>query len=80
MIGPQWRKPLRLAALVYMLFGPIATIINVYQTSSRPEFEIVGAPATFWLHILTGLVSTVIQGGVLLALLSIDERLERKEA
>ena len=75
MIGPQLRKALIWAAVVYMLFGPASTLIQLYETSSRPDFEILGSSTQFWIGSLAALVATVVQGGVLLVLLSIDKNL-----
>ncbi len=75
MIGPQLRKILTWAAVLYMLLGPLLSVLSLFETTSRPEFEILGSSAQFWIGHLVGLVSTVVQGGVLLVLLSIDKNL-----
>jgi hypothetical protein len=78
MIGPQLRKGLRWAAVVYMLFGPIVSASRFYQMVTAPNFEVMGSQFDLWTAFLLGIATTVVQGGVLLVLLSIDERLERK--
>ncbi len=80
MIGPEIRKALRLGAILYMVFGPLITLINVYESTSSPNFQIIESTLNFWLATIAGLVSTVIQGGILIALLSLDARLERRWA
>ena len=80
MIGPQLRKALSWAAVIYMLAGPIVVGVGLYERTTNPGFEIVGAPFMYWLQSLVGLVATVVQGGVLLVLLSIDQRLQNRSA
>lgn len=76
MIGPQLRKLLRWAAVIYMVFGPLSTAWHFYEAITRPGFQLTDSTPVMWISMLAGLVFTVVQGGVLLVLLSIDERLK----
>jgi hypothetical protein len=75
MIGPNLRKALRWAAVILMLFGPAMAVIRIYELL-QTDFMLTDSRLDFWLGSLVGIASTVVQGGVLLVLLSIDERMQ----
>ncbi len=80
MIGPNLRRALRWAAIILMLFGPLSSVFYIYEMISKPEFTLVGSSGQFWISTLATFASTIVQGGVLLVLLSIDERLQEAKA
>jgi hypothetical protein len=80
MIGNHLRKGLRWAAVLLMLFGPVAAGLFIHGQLGNPNFEVVGAPWQFWLGSVMSLVSPIVQGGILLVLLSIDERIQARGA
>ncbi len=79
MIGPRLRLALRIAAWAVIMIAPITAVVMVAETLSGtnnvfPE----GGEWRFFLSLVYGAALPVVQGGILLALVSIDERIERK--
>ncbi|MBL7660666.1 hypothetical protein INQ28_30740, partial [Escherichia coli] len=64
------------AAVILMLFGPLSSVVSVYELFVRSDFTLVGSSGQFWISTFATFASTIVQGGVLLVLLSIDERLQ----
>lgn len=77
MIGPNLRKFLRVAAWVLIAFGPLLTLMSLIDLASSPGGILQGALRAS-ISLAVGLVSPIVNGGLLLALVSIDARLERK--
>ena len=79
MIGPKLRRALKVAAWVLMLFGPLLTLIALYEVATSQNFALGNELGRAWVSLAVGLVSPIVQGGVLLALLSIDERIQKRD-
>ena len=77
MIGPNLRKLLTAASWILIAFGPLLTVLTLIDLASRPEGMLQDEFRTL-ISLAIGLVSPVVNGGLLLVLLSIDERIERK--
>ncbi len=77
MIGVNLRKFLTATSWVLIAFGPLLTALTLVDLASSPE-GVVQDKLRALISLAVGLVSPVVTGGLLLALLSIDERLERK--
>ena len=73
MIGPNLRKAFRVLAWVYMVGGVFAALMI-----HLGDFTLGAVPSNAIPAALYGLLGPVVQGVFVLALLSIDERLERK--
>ncbi len=76
MIGPKLRRALRAVAYVLLagaIFSGVATIIDHLSGRAVQENPLILLVVT-----IIAMATLAFQGGVLLALLSIDERLERK--
>ena len=74
MIGPNLRKALRLVAWAMIVLGPI----DVIRFSSDLATRDLALSASLLLQTVNGVLTCLVVGGALLAILSIDERLERK--
>lgn len=77
MIGPNLRKALRWAAVVIILYGVFIIAMGLVEHATRPP-EVEQQDWRQWMSLVAGLAGALVQGGILLALLSIDERLERR--
>ena len=78
MIGPNLRKALRWAAVFYILYNVGAAVMQIIEIAERPS--IYSAPWQFVMMAGAALVSALIQAGILLVLLSIDERMGVRRA
>jgi hypothetical protein len=78
-IGPNLRKALRWAAIAYVLFGASQVIYLMMERAQQPEYAVPVNDRTIWISSAGGLVAAFVQAGILLALLSIDERLEARK-
>jgi hypothetical protein len=76
-IGPNLRNALRWAAIAYVIYGASQIIYLMIDRAREPDY-VQPEHWTIWISGAGGLVSAFVQAGILLALLSIDERLERK--
>ncbi|MDP1912490.1 hypothetical protein [Brevundimonas sp.] len=61
-----------------MLFGPLLTLITLYEIATSQNFAFANEVGRAWFSLVVGLVSPVVQGGVLLVLLSIDQRIQNR--
>jgi len=77
MIGPLLRKFLSIAAWGLIAFGPLLTLMTLIDLASSPGGLLQGALRSS-ISLAVGLVSPIVNGGLLLALISIDARMERK--
>lgn len=77
MISDRLRKVLTAAAWILILFGPVLTVLTLLDVATTPG-GFVGGGMRGAISLAVGLVSPVVTGGILLALLSIDRRLEAK--
>ena len=77
MIGPRLRKLLTAASWILIAFGPLLTVLTLIDLASEPG-GVLGDEFRAVISLAIGLVSPVVTGGMLLVLLSIDERIERK--
>lgn len=77
MIGPQLRKALRWGAVVYVLYSAFLIASMLVEQSRLPDY-VDHQPLLTWLGPIGALAQAVVQAGILLALLSIDERLGLK--
>lgn len=79
MMGPRLRLALRIAAWAVIGFAPVTVAVTVAETlmgahTVLPE----GQEWRFFLSLVYGAALPMVQGGILLVLISIDERIERK--
>lgn len=77
MIGPQLRKALRWATIAWLLLNAVQ-LVSMFVDEATRSGEATAHHWSAWLHALGALLSPMIFAGTLWALLSIDERLERK--
>lgn len=76
MIGPNLRKALRWAAIAYVLLGAWQLVYLMIERAQQPEYAVPVNHWAIWVSSAGGLIAAFVQAGILLALLSIDERVE----
>jgi len=75
MIGPRIRMVLRFAAWAIIGLAPLMLFFALIEASAA-NFAIMGFKWQFWFGTIWSSMLPVVHGGVLLALLSIDERMQ----
>lgn len=79
MIGRTLRKALLWTAAIYVLFNVLAAGMQIVEVIGR--HEAYATPWHFPMLAVSALAASLVQAGILLALLSIDRRLQlRSEA
>lgn len=78
MIGPKVRLVLVAAAWIYVAVGIFRAMATMYVPIFHPEWPRVHSVDLDWERAAWSLLTPLVESGVLLVLLSIDQRLERK--
>ena len=78
MIGPKLRQGLTVAAWVLIAFSPLLALVTLYEIVTGEQFAHANWVGRIGLTLVVGLLSPAIQGGILLVLLSIDERIQNR--
>ena len=81
MSGPRLRLALRIAAWAVILIGPITALMMIGDTLAGTNTVLPeDGKWRFVLSMIYGAALPLVQGGVLLALVSIDERIQMRDA
>jgi len=78
MIGPRTRSVLRVLSYLVLLVGPIPSLVGMAVDAGRGVPTPRPVDWQFWFFLLWQILLPIAVGAVLLTLLSIDERLERR--
>lgn len=79
MIGPRIRTFLRAVAWIVISFAPLMLFFSFVEANAT-DFTVFGSKWQFWLGMIWSALLPVVHGGVLLSLLSIDERFQNRNA